>query len=843
MTSITTDGTVLMVGGDPFYIQGMQENMNPNICLNGPTDYWNLEHFQDLKEHGCNFVETNNIPWSYYIKSDGYPNTAQTEKVLDVFADWAQQEHVYYLFTMVGFNGPSWKIPSWWNAGRTSDEFEVDMYNLAETDLNSARASVYRFWDFIADRYKNNSYVLLNFFNEPFYGNDIARYGGQASLHTQRYVDMVEKIYDTVRAAGFNNLIFVDFPGTYYHTSARIDVDRDVCYEGHLYLIPFTWINTMSTWKIEIDRFEDIFCTDFGKPCFIGEYGFIGTLRWDSDGDGTLDSTDYTQINADFYLRQNPIWESVLAEEVDYIENSTNLCGHSWHCHGWLYGGWYHYYWGQRGADVFDANESEWLMNLVLSGTIPDTVPPTPPSTLIFTDGEEGSSQETYGDFSAWDGTVVVGSESMLISTEYPHHGSLSFKSVTQGSQGYYGLAYRLGYVSESTLNLEIQNARFNGTPDVVSTGYTWMGVSGIDGVNKTNARAGIYNDNGTLEWFIRARHDGGFTNVHTIVATTPQINTNYSMELECIKNGTLTLYVNGTAECQLAGWNTDRAFNYTFIGFCFNEGTSSPATFWCDCVRMTPSTVDGGTVPPDTVDFLFADGTVGSTQETAVNFSAWDGTFCSSGNTAAITTMNPHHGSLSFTFYVDEDPTEWCMAYHELSDTINTLDIRAMNFRTTQGPGSVGARYQFMGFSRSGSLTYQFTQANIVNDDGTFRWGLTYWSDGSLNYYEPVISNTVAVDTDYTVEIQCIRGDGTNGTTRLYIDGTMELEVTGVSVGSEWARYAYIGNRNSGWVINKTTLNFDCVGISTLYIGVEGEGTAPPSISPVRQGIYTQII
>lgn len=117
------------------------------------------------------------------------------------------------------------------------------MFNLqteSATNEIMATAPSIKFWQVVANRYKNNPRVFFDVFNEPrdFYDWNLWQTGGTyKGIH---YIG-IQQLVDTIRATGTENLIFVQGQGAgesfdYYHFRDHLLKGTNIVYAIHPYL-------------------------------------------------------------------------------------------------------------------------------------------------------------------------------------------------------------------------------------------------------------------------------------------------------------------------------------------------------------------------------------------------------------------------------------------------------------------------------------------------------------------------------------------------------------------------------------------------------------------------------
>jgi hypothetical protein len=347
------DGTRLYSpSGDEVILAGTQIDYN----VLSRNIWFNMDDVKRIKSYGGVVVELHALSFGDMMPDRDVIDQNWVAR-LDKWVSWCEEAQLYYIISFSNFEYQPWgsQTPYWFllNKYPNDSSFNTGVFPWNETTVN--RASI-DFWDvdnplqedtrqavldgfkFIANRYKNDKYVLFGLFNEPFSGNYLLNYGNAEHLSIT-YARFVERIVDTIRSTGAQQLIFVDKPWCWFYTSHFEPVNRDgIVWEGHLYV---STDSDISEWKTNLNEYIQTYVYDLRKPFYLGEYGFINFT------DGI--------IAHDF-----PNWEQVLQEEVNFLK-TLPVCGYSWHEYPWLYGEFYDYVYG-----TFNADESEYILRTIL---------------------------------------------------------------------------------------------------------------------------------------------------------------------------------------------------------------------------------------------------------------------------------------------------------------------------------------------------------------------------------------------------------------------------------------------------------------------------------------------
>jgi hypothetical protein len=218
----------------------------------------------------------------------------------------------------------------------------------------------------------------------------------------------------------------------------------------------------------------------------------------------------------------------------------------------------------------------------------------------------------------------------------------------------------------------------------------------------------------------------------------------------------------------------------------------------------------------------LFSDGQVGSTMETAGDFSAWTGTALN--GDAAISNISPHHGANQAKFYTIQLAGAYAYAYKNLGAAYATLYMRAYVFIDSK-PAT--ATFYDMGliFQKNSSIT---DLAKVIFNPNTNKWGIRADVGGLTNFYEAGTS-TVNVNTYYCTEAR-ITVSAAAGILQLWIDGVLKVNESALNTGATNLQYPSLGVRyNESLLAANIALGADCVVVADAYIGPEAAASAFP--------------
>lgn len=351
--------------GNQVKLKGVIADWNERVkkygttqLANSPEESWFTESdVVRIKEAGGNCIEIHQLNLPELMPTRNVPNEAYFATWIDKYVAWCSQNGVYCILDINSIGARwDWEIaltyPNWLWQGIYSqpttqtqyDDILKDFFDLSVTKQDVNRQAFINLWTYIANRYKDDPYVMFSIINEPFIGtyymhSDVATYLGQS------YSNYMTIIIDAIRSTGAQQIVIVNKPYLWNIpwslTVERID-RSNIVWEDHVYVEGGS--NNLNNWfKVEIDKAVQKFVTGFQQPLFIGEYGF--------DPKNVI-RTDYPTT-----------WRQILADEVAYLD-SKPLAGRQWHSWGHINGEYYPF----ESPDISNltAEESEYIIQTVM---------------------------------------------------------------------------------------------------------------------------------------------------------------------------------------------------------------------------------------------------------------------------------------------------------------------------------------------------------------------------------------------------------------------------------------------------------------------------------------------
>jgi hypothetical protein len=242
---------------------------------------------------------------------------------------------------------PSWlwedlyPTPSYTNKA-ACDSIIRDFFDLDIALQDANRSAFINLWKFMANRYRDNSYVMFSIMNEPFWLVDIP--DEAAAIHLgQSYSTFMEQIVDGIQSTGATQRVIIDLPflwdNNWRFTVKPVNRDS-IIWEAHVY--GNVWEPDLESFKTNLNGLVQLFVDEFKKPLFIGEYGInpISSIRDNAGSD----------------------WRSIISAQVDYLD-SLRIIGRQFTSWDDMNGEYGHF----GGASDLTSEETEWIIQTVLS--------------------------------------------------------------------------------------------------------------------------------------------------------------------------------------------------------------------------------------------------------------------------------------------------------------------------------------------------------------------------------------------------------------------------------------------------------------------------------------------
>jgi hypothetical protein len=348
----------------------------------GSTGCLSLADFQRIADNGGNVIRINELPWDSFEPSQGNINPIQIG-ILDTLAEWALQTRVYLIISG-GLDSSDSVFPTWIaKSDRSTDE--VGLYDTANTNYNNVRAAYTNFMVYLANRYKNNPFIILELSNEPFNGNTISNnyrnYNAPSitwnNAMSQKYAATQSAIATAMHNVGYLNPVIIPHPWLNFYATVRTDFTSSNCvWDFHFYYINST---SMAQWQSDINGYISTYI-GFGKPLIAGEWAYV---------------------NSNYELFSNLTnFQSIQTTIHDYLFTKS-ICGMCFYGLTYLYGGLAYIWFGpntQTNNPYPNETVSNWLMsNIMIGGTgVPnvDIVIDPIPENITHISGQSGQSKQ-----------------------------------------------------------------------------------------------------------------------------------------------------------------------------------------------------------------------------------------------------------------------------------------------------------------------------------------------------------------------------------------------------------------------------------------------------------------
>jgi len=203
---------------------------------------------------------------------------------------------------------------------------------------------------------------------------------------------------------------------------------------------------------------------------------------------------------------------------------------------------------------------------------------------------------------------------------------------------------------------------------------------------------------------------------------------------------------------------------------------------------------------------------------------SAWDGQSVGRG-TLSFPTIDPYEGDYHARFVSNNN--DWSgrgRVYKYMPDEYQELYVRGY-YKFDSLPSDNYQYYEFSFMNAMPGWDWTTAQVQLRKQSDTFFWRVGLKDDSGTRHYEPS-SPTPSIPTPqpnrwYCIELYARVGD-VNGEAKLWIDGSLEANVTGVDTdGWSHLHQAWAGSYKNGQTATKT-FDYDDIVVSDSYIGCD---------------------
>jgi hypothetical protein len=252
--------------------------------MNNPDQkgsYFGYSDLQQMKNWGATAVRIHDVYGYRIMPTKGTYDLAFFQKYLDVYAQACKQLGLYCIIDLgdlqwSSYFGSGYGMPSWFfqgkypaNSGYRSIAAR-DFWDLNNPLQAENRQWFIKWWQFIADRYKSNPWVMFSIYNEPL-NPGISACANESEVQRLNvcYSRFMEQVYDAIRSAGANQMVIVNQPWA-HSLKDIVRVNRTITWDFHMYV---TQTFSITQWTNLFLQMRNRYINDFKQPFLMGEMG------------------------------------------------------------------------------------------------------------------------------------------------------------------------------------------------------------------------------------------------------------------------------------------------------------------------------------------------------------------------------------------------------------------------------------------------------------------------------------------------------------------------------------------------------------------------------------------
>jgi hypothetical protein len=301
-----TEDTRIMKEGVEYLLYGMDVDRLPRIRTSSASDastpYDTLFTPEDLdffKQNGFNLVTLHLINLDEMTDGNGNIKENFFDNWVDVWVEWCTERELYCIIGMADFHVSSdsygvYTMPSWvadgYGGKPSGDDWREEMREIVHGfyggDIRSQndREVYYDLWKYVANRYKDNPFVMYGPTNEPMHHTFQGFHPDESYWDNLavEYSNTMTSVIDHIREGeidGYEKLVFIDRPyldnGEFMDYVRQIDRDN-IVWEYHDYG-GLSEQNKISNWKNSVKEQRDFF-HNWSKPVHVGEWSVANTI-------------------------------------------------------------------------------------------------------------------------------------------------------------------------------------------------------------------------------------------------------------------------------------------------------------------------------------------------------------------------------------------------------------------------------------------------------------------------------------------------------------------------------------------------------------------------------------
>jgi hypothetical protein len=288
-SSIDMSRSVINTGRiGPDYYKGFVVAPNSQSWPDKNGSYFGYSDLKQMKDWGATVVRIHAQRGYWIMPTKGTFSMSYFQTKLDMYVNNCTTLGLYCIIELGDWSWSSYfgsgsGMPSWFFTGLypANDSYRAiaakDFWDLDNPIQAENRQWFITWWQFIADRYKDNPWVMFSIYNEPLNPGVGSFANSTEELRISGcYSRFMEQVYDAIRATGAKQTVIVNQPFVWSQRDI-VKVNRPIVWDFHLYV---SSTSSLIQWTNDFVQRYNRCVRDFGQAFLMLEFGIYPATEY-----------------------------------------------------------------------------------------------------------------------------------------------------------------------------------------------------------------------------------------------------------------------------------------------------------------------------------------------------------------------------------------------------------------------------------------------------------------------------------------------------------------------------------------------------------------------------------